>query len=179
MAELRTSRLWLARGGFLLIALGLIYIQLLPMNTTPSAWAPPDLLLAVTLAWVVRRPDYLPVLLIAAVFLLADFLFQRPPGLWAALIVILTEVLRAQAKSLRTASFPMEWATVAFGIVALMLAYRVTNAAVLLPQAPLALTLIQMVLTILIYPVIVLLSHLLFGIRRPAPGEIDALGRRT
>ena len=178
MAEHGTSRLWLARGVFVLIALVLIYIQLLPMNTTPSAWAPPDLLLAVTLAWVVRRPDYLPVVLIAGVFLLADFLFQRPPGLWTALVVVLTEALRAQAKSLRTASFPMEWATVSAGVVALMVAYRVTNSAMMLPQAPLMLTLIQMLLTILIDPVVVLLSHLFFGVRRPAPGEIDAAGRR-
>ena len=45
-------------------------------------------------------------------------------------------------------------------------------------QAPLGLTLIQMVLTILAYPLVVLASHVFFGIRRPSPGSDDLVGGR-
>ena len=38
---------------------------------------------------------------------------------------------------------------------------------------------IQLMLTILIYPLIVGLSRSLFNVRRLAPGEIDASGRRA
>ena len=42
----------------------------------------PDLLIAFAFAWSLRRPEYVPSLLLALLFLLADLLLQRPPGLW-------------------------------------------------------------------------------------------------
>jgi rod shape-determining protein MreD len=72
----------------------------------------------------------------------------------------------------------LEWGTVAFGIVAITLANRLVLAIMLTPQAPLTLTLIQMVMTIMIYPVVVLVAQVLFGLTRPAPGQVDSLGHR-
>ena len=113
-----------------------------------------------------------------AVFLLTDLLFQRPPGLWAALVVVLTETLRSRSRGLRNVPLVLEWGTVAFGIVAITLANRLVLAIMLTPQAPLTLTLIQMVMTIMIYPVVVLVAQVLFGLTRPAPGQVDSLGHR-
>lgn len=144
----------------------------------PARWIAPDLLILLTLAWVTRRPGFAPALAIAAIFLVADLLFQRPPGLWAGLVLILSEMLRGRSRSLRTLPFWVEWATVGGGLIAITLVNRFTLSMVLVPQASLGLTLLQMALTILCYPVVVLLSYLLFGISRPTPGEVDASGKR-
>ena len=46
----------------------------------------------------------------------------------------------------------------------------------LIPEIPLVPYLVQMVGTILAYPVIALVSQFIFGVRRPALGAVDALG---
>ncbi len=144
----------------------------------PIRWIAPDLLLLLTLAWVARRPSFAPALVIAAIFLLADLLFQRPPGLWAGLVLILSEILRSRARTFRTLPFWIEWSTVAFGITVITMINRFTLSMVLVPQAPMGLTLLQMALTIAAYPLVVFVSYALFGVNRPAPGEVDALGHR-
>ncbi len=179
MAETPTARRWLGRLTYLVIAIGLIFTQLLPLETLPRAFAPPDLILAITLVWVARRPDFLPVPLIALVFLGSDLLFQRPPGLWTALVLILTEIIRARASGLRSAPFGLEWATVAMGIFAITMVNRAALATVMTPQAPLTLSLIQMAMTILAYPAVVGIAYLLLGVHRPAPGAVDGLGHRV
>lgn len=146
--------------------------------TTPVRWIAPDLLLLITLAWVARRPSFTPVMVIAVVFLLSDMLFQRPPGLWTALVLILSEVLRSRARSMRTLPFMLEWITVGSGIALISGIYHFTLSMLLVPQATFGLTLIQMILTIAAYPIVVFVSYAVFGVSRPAPGEVDALGHR-
>ncbi|EPX86698.1 hypothetical protein ruthe_01516 [Rubellimicrobium thermophilum DSM 16684] len=170
-----------SRGGilaYLAIAALLTAASLLPLNTVPRPWAAPDILLAVTAAWAARRPDTLPVLAVAGVFLMADFLFQRPPGLFTALVLGLTEWLRSRAPALRRGSFPAEWAAVGAGIVAVALLNRVVLDLAMTPQAPLGLTLIQILLTVALYPLIAGLAQIAFGLHRPAQGEVDNLGHR-
>ena len=41
------------------------------------------------------------------------------------------------------------------------------------------LTLLQLVFTVLVYPLVVVVSRVVFGVRRITPGELDALGART
>ncbi len=173
-----TTEVWLARGIYVLLAVAIIYIQLLPLQTVPSNFAMPDILLALTLVWVARRPDFVPIGIIAIVFLLSDLLFQRPPGLWTALILILAETLRTRARSMRNLTFPLEWATVSAGIVAVYAVYRFVCAMTLVPDIPVVPYLVQMVATILAYPFVAMISQVLFGVRRPAPGAVDALGHR-
>ena len=169
---------WSGRITYLLLTFVLLAAPLLPLNTVPRPYAAPDLLLAVTASWAARRPDTLPAPVVLAVFLLADFLFQRPPGLFAGLVLQLTEWLRRRSLRLRKGSFLGEWMTVGMGILAVSLAYRFILAIVMTPQAPLGLTLIQVILTIALYPVIAGVAHVVLGLRRPAQGEVDALGHR-
>jgi rod shape-determining protein MreD len=206
MDENVTRRRFLGRLTFVLLGLFIIFTHLIPLETVPPSlggsslepitqpratagtevetlydpvrWIAPDLLILLALAWVIRRPSFAPVLAIGIVFLLADMLFQRPPGLWAGLVLILSEILRGRARSMRTLPFWLEWATVAMGIVVITMIYRVTLSMVLIAQAPLGLTLVQLVLTIIVYPVVVFISYAVFGVNRPAPGEVDGLGHR-
>lgn len=179
MAEGRpATRRWIGRGLFLAAALVLVFLRLLPLDTMPQSWAPPDLLLAAALAWVVRRPEHVPVLLIGGLFLLADLVFHRPPGLMAATVVIGTEFLRRRHASFRTMPFALEWASVALVIVAIAFGNRLVLALVMAPLAPMPLTMIEMGLTILSYPLVVGLAYLIFGISRRAPGAVDSLGHR-
>ncbi len=179
MAEIASPRNWTGRATFLAIALAILFVQLLPLQTLPPDWTGPDLLLAMTVVWVSRRPDHVPLVLVAGLFFLIDLLLQRPPGLMAALVLILTEFLRARTAGFRSLAFGLEWGTVAIGILAITLANRFAMMIVMLPQAPLGLTLIQMVLTILAYPVVAALAYATLGIRRATPGEFTTLGGRA
>lgn len=178
MAETPTAQVWTGRITFILLSCLIIFIQLLPLDTRPDIWPVPDFLLLIAIAWSARRPEMAPITFIALVTLLADLLFQRPPGLWAGLVVILCEMLRRRARQFRNTPILLEWLFVGLGIIAITLTYRLVLAIAVTPQAPLTLTIIQTVMTILLYPAIVGLAHVLFGISRPAPGQTDSLGHR-
>jgi len=178
MAEHTATRLLLMRLAFLGLGLVLVLFQLLPLQHVARQWAGPDLLIALALAWAFRRPDYVPALSIAALFLLADLLFQRPPGLLAALMVLGAENVKTRARNLHEQTFLVEWFSFAVLVVSITLIYRIVLTVLLTSQAPLGLSLIQAIMTIAIYPLVVLLSHLLLGMQKPNPGEINALGHR-
>lgn len=178
MADRPNLQTWGARGLYLLVSLLIIYLSLLPMQTVPRSIVMPDLLLALALCWAARRPDFVPIWLIAFVFLLADLMFQRPPGLWTGLVLIFTEVLRTRAQGLRGMTFPLEWTTVGLGILALYVANRLIVTMTLLPPPPVVPYFVQMFATIAVYPLVSGLSYLLMGIARPAPGALDAFGNR-
>ena len=72
MADSPVARIWIGRAVYLAVAMAIIFLQLLPLDTAPPEWAPPDVLLAVTLAWVARRPEFLPFFVVFLVFLLTD-----------------------------------------------------------------------------------------------------------
>ena len=179
MAEVAQPRIWTGRAIFAGLAAVVIFVQLLPLQTMPDTWAGPDLLLAMTVVWVSRRPEQVPLLLIAALFFLTDMLFQRPPGLMAVLVLLLTEYLRSRSQGFRSVAFGAEWATVAVGIIAVTFANRLVMMLVMLPQTPLDLTVDQMVLTILAYPVVAAIAFATFGIRRATPGEFTTFGGRS
>lgn len=178
MAESSFRRITALRLLWVLLALFIIFFQLLPLNTLPTKWPGPDLLVALTFAWAMRRPELVPALSVAFVMLLADFLLQRPPGLLAALIVAMTEALKLRGQALRDQPFGLEWVSVTVGLVVVTLAYRLILAILLIPQAAIGLTMIQVFMTLLCYPLIVAVSHYVFGLRKAAPGEVDHLGHR-
>ncbi|WP_428545501.1 rod shape-determining protein MreD [Profundibacter sp.] len=138
----------------------------------------PDLLVCMCFAWVLRRPDYTPVLLIAAVMLLADMLFQRPPGLMAALVVIGTEFLRRRTHLMRELPFLFEWAMVAGVMAAILIAYRLVLIIVMEPRPSFWLSMTLLISTIAAYPLVVAFSRYVLGVRKIAPGEVDELGHR-
>lgn len=172
----QTSQLWSKRGLYLFLATLILFLHLLPLDTKPDRWPFPELLIALTFAWVLRRPEFVPILLVAIVMLMADLLLQRPPGLLAALVVLATTYLRSSAFGLRDAGFIGEWSTVAVVITAVFMLNRVILVILSVQQAALGPVMIQVFLTIAIYPLIVLLSQNGFGVRRESSANSGALG---
>ena len=172
------SPVWTYRMLFVILVSIIVFVQLLPINPGPGGIPGPDVILMIALSWIIMRPDYVPVLLLAGVILATDLLLMRPPGLWTALAVLSGEFLRARQAQLRAASFLSEWALVG-GLVTAM---TITNALVLavfaVDQPSLGLTIIRLVFTIICYPLVVILCGRAFGIRKIKAGEQDRFGQR-
>ena len=188
MASPADSQVWIKRGAFVFIAFVIMVFQLVPQSMEPrvisfGTWhlrmVSPDICLAVTLAWVARRPKYTPVWIIAAIFLMGDLIFQRPPGLWAGIVVILTEQLRKRSREFRSMPFLAEWGSVAIGIIAITIANRFILLLLAVDVAPFGMILLQLILTIAIYPLVVVIMHYVFGITRVTPGETGSRGQRV
>ena len=179
MNDLSPTRLFLMRAAFVLLALVILIFQLLPLETTTRNWAGPDLLLAFACAWSLRRPEYIPALTLALAFLLADLLLQRPPGLWALLALIGCENLKSRSRSLRDAGFGAEWMTVGAILIGIAVLNRLVLALVLVDVPTLTLSLTELGMTIAAYPLVVGVTHWLMGVRKSAPGDLDALGQRV
>lgn len=178
MARVFVNPVWGYRALFAGIAVALVVLRMLPIRTLPVTIPGPDLLTCIACAWVLRRPEYVPAVLIAAVFLFEDFLLMRPPGLWSVIMLAGTEFLRNRVALMRELGLAMEWAMVSVVMVAMVLLYRLVYAAAFLDEPPLTLVGLQMLGSILCYPLVVGLSHAAFGLRKAATGEVDALGRR-
>lgn len=172
------ARVWTMRGVYICICLGILLLELLPLQTEPRKFAGPDLILLMTFTFAVRRPEFVPAWAVGLTLLLADFLLHRPPGLMAGLTVVASEALRARSDNLRTLPFSVEWLTAAIATLGVLIGYRIVLAIFVIPQAPLLLASSQMVSTALAYPLFVLGSVALFGVRRVAPGEVDTMGHR-
>lgn len=179
MAEKNAAHLWLLRASYVMLALLFMFANLLPLKTTPQSWVGPDFLVAITFAWALRRPEYVPMLSIAAVFLLADFLLHRPPGLWTLLVLLLSEWLKKRDRQVRENTFAAEWVTMAGAMFTLFLAYRMILSILLVETGAFSLWAMQYGMTVAAYPLVVSLSYIAFGIRRTGPGETDHSGRKT
>ncbi len=178
MISLWRAAHWGYRALFLGLALLLLFLRLLPLGADAGRFPGPDLVLCMIMAWVMRRPDYLPVWLIAAVVLAEDLILMRPPGLWTALVVMGSEFIRSRAALTRELNFVVEWLLVTGLMVAMLLAYRLVFALALLPQLPFGFAVVQVLWSALAYPLVVGASRLVLDLRKPATGETDDYGRR-
>ncbi len=178
MVDPVTARRLAGWALYLLIAFALIAIRLMPLSGGALAFPGPDLVVALTLAWVLRRPDQVPMLLIALVVLAEDILLMRPPGLWAMLTVLGAEFVRARESSWRDLPFLAEWALVGIVMAGMMLAGRAVMAVTFNPQPPLGQSMLQLLATLAAFPLIVVAARMILGLRRAATGEVDQYGHR-
>lgn len=178
MADAVVSRHWVYRGLFVALAALTLFLRLLPIGGSAGSFPGPDLLLCLMLAWVTRRPDHLPVLLIAGVVLVEDLMLMRPPGLWTALVVIATEFLRARSALTRELTFLAEWFLIAIVMLSMLIAYRVIQGITFVDQPGFGYVFAQTAMTVLSYPLVVGLLYSALALRKPSPGEVDAFGRR-
>jgi rod shape-determining protein MreD len=178
MAEFWRQAHWIFRGLFLALALFLLFVRLLPLGSTPGTLPGPDLLLCLILAWVIRRPEFLPMPLVLVVMLVEDLILMRPPGLWTAIVVLATESLRGRVALTRELNFVVEWMLISGVMLGMMLAYRLVLALAFVPQPAFGFAAVQVLWSVALYPLVVVLSRLVLDLRKPAMGEIDSFGRR-
>ncbi|WP_163846857.1 rod shape-determining protein MreD [Pseudooceanicola aestuarii] len=171
------TRIWTLRAVFALLICGVLLAGILPLDTVPPKWAGPDLVLALTLAWTIRRPELVPAPLVGAALLLADLILLRPPGLYAAIGVLACEMLKRRSRGLRELPFPAEWAMASVAVAMVLIGYQLALAVFFIGPLQLKLALIQAIATILAYPLTTGALRL-FGLRKAARGEVDALGHR-
>ncbi len=194
MIDGATREVWAHRILFVVLALVFLFFRLLPLGEVIAPCGPedtgcrllawfshmpgPDLLLCIVFAWTMRRPDYLPVLLIAAIVLLEDLIVLRPPGLWTGLVVLVSEIIRSRVALTRELNFGVEWLLVSAMMVVMLIIYRLAFGLVLLPQPPFGFAMVQVIWSILCYPLVVFLSRVVLDLYKPGMGEVDAYGRR-
>lgn len=178
MVDPVTTRAWAYRGLYALLILSMTFVHLLPLGMGAGHLPGPDLMVALTFAWVLRRPGFVPVPLIAGLFLFVDLMLQRPPGLATALVLVGSEFLRARREVSRNQPFPVEWALVSVVMVALVGLNHLALTLAMLDPPPLGLALLRALFTAAAYPFMVGVSHYVFGVRSLDPAEADALGGR-
>ena len=178
MAEFWRQEHWIFRALFLALAAFLLFFRLLPLGNAPGTLPGPDLLLCLILAWVIRRPDFLPMPLILAVILIEDLVLMRPPGLWTAIVVLGTEFLRSRAALTRELNLLVEWMLISGVMLGMMLAYRLVLGVAFVPQPAFGFAAVQVLWSMALYPLVVALSQLTLDLRKPATGEVDNFGRR-
>jgi rod shape-determining protein MreD len=149
---------------------------LLPLAPGRIGLPGPDLLTALTLAWVARRPEQVPVLAVAAIGLAADILLFRPLGLGAAIAVVASEVPRRREHRWREHGFLVEWLRVATLMVLMVLAERTIRTLFFVPDTlaplpPLGQDILRLIATITVYPLVAGMLAAL-GLHRSVPGKM-------
>lgn len=157
MSERLESGSWVYAIIYVVIAASALFLHLLPLSTSPSSWAGPDVMLCLTYVLIMRRPKTIPIGLIAAVFIVFDLFLLRPPGLLTAYVVIGAEFLRSRARVNSELPFFVEWALVASVICGVLLGYRFTLFVVAVDLSSLGLSLQHLIGTVLLYPVFTVL----------------------
>lgn len=162
---------------FLTISMVVLFVRMLPLHSGAQSFPPPDLILCFAFAWTVRRPDYLPVLMVAAVLLLGDMLSLAPPGIAPLFAILGLEALRSRRGLLADQGFALEWASVAAILALMMLGERIVLGVFFVPQVSFGISVLNLLVTIVAYPVAVLISSLGFRIEWLKPGAIDPEAR--
>ena len=144
----------------------LLLVNLMPNEFWPRKFPGPDLMVAVTFVWLLRRPRQVPPTLIAVVFFVADILLMRPLGLWAALMVIAAEFLRSKRASILERAFIAEWALASGTLLAATLVYAIILSLTFFQQGqvPLDKAAIQAFSTVLAYPLVAVTARFAFGV---------------
>ena len=174
-----SAQRWLYGLAYFGLCTLLMLVHLMPLSIVPGRIPGPDVMICLTLAWVLRRPHHLPILLIAAMFVMADVLFMRALGLWAAIVVLSVEYLRARAHQTREQTFVTEWLMIAVILLVMTLANRITLGLFVVQQPAWGLVVVQYMATVLVYPLVVFTLQLVFGITKMSASEAEAQGRIT
>ncbi len=167
MNRVSGTRYWLEVALFIVLGFVAIGIPMIPMGLAADSLPVPDLLFALIIAWIIRRPETAPLLAVVFLAVLADVMLMRPIGLWALAILMGTEALRFSLRAFRDIPFAQEWAYVA-GLLLLMTLLQFVLQLISFSEVYGFSELAWHVLrTIAIYPVIVAVLHYIFRIRVP------------
>lgn len=141
----------------------LLLINIVPYDIWPRRFPGPDLMVAITFAWLLHRPAQIPTPLVAAVYFVADILLMRPIGLWAALMTLAAEFFRHRLRSVQERTFVAEWALASGVLLAATLANAAVLSAVFFEAVLLDRAMFQAGSTILAYPLVSMAARNVFG----------------
>ena len=172
------ATVWLGRSLYFVCASILLFSALIPLNFTPGVIPRPDLTLGLTIAVVLRRPEFAPFWLIAIVFFIDDILLERPLGLWTLIIILSCEFIRTQEYRFRDLVFPFEWAFVAGVMFLAILANRLVLTLAFVPLSGFGLVAFHYFVTVLVYPAVVAFCYFILRIRKVTPDQAVRFGHR-
>ena len=135
------------------IGLLIIFFQILPLQTTPQSWSGPNVLLVFFAAIVIKKPEFTSSLLIAVVFLIEDFFLMRPPGLMSSLTVLGLYILKTKFQNQEETSLVFVWGNVEICLTLILLICYFVSKLLFIPSAGLRLTIMEITVTLAIYPI--------------------------
>ncbi len=148
-----------------------IGMAIMPMGLTADSTPFPDLMFCLFAAWTIRRPETAPVLIVAALALLADAMMMRPLGLWALMLVLGVEAIRLAERAFRDIPFVLEWAYVSGLLIILILLQNVILLVSFANVYDFSTLAWHVLRTIMIYPIVAAVLHWIVRIRSPKPNE--------
>jgi rod shape-determining protein MreD len=109
-------------GAVTLAGVMALLAQMAPLGLAPRSWPAPDLFYCVLAYAALARPDALPVMANFALALLGDLVTGGPVGAGALALFLTIEALKRHTALAYTRSRWRDWAGVAIGAAAVMLA---------------------------------------------------------
>lgn len=173
MTDPLTLRIWIYRAYYMTLCLFILLWQILPLGFDEGRLPSPDLITALTLAWLLRHPNVVPLGAIAIVFLISDFLTNAPVGFGALSMVLASESLRKRQPQIENMTFLSEFGTVTAVIFAVTLAERIVLTVLLADQPPFGAVALHTIVTIAAYPALVVVSKYLLGLDRLTAADPD------
>ena len=131
----------------------IIFFQILPLQTTPQTWSGPNVLLVFFAAILTRRPEFTSSFLVASIFLIEDFFLMRPPGLMSSLTVLGFYFLKRKFLYKEGNSLIFGLGSVTTCLTIILLLYYFISVLLFIPSAGLRLTLMELLMTLALYPV--------------------------
>ena len=168
MGDAAFWRLQAVRALYAVAVLAIIVVLLLPIGSGGARFPGPDIILVLTIAWTIRAPNQLPAVLVGAVLLVADLVLMRPPGLMAAITIVGVEFIRARQSTWRGLNLPAEWAIGGAVVAAILITNALAHTIFLVPQPPLGQTVIRLLISVLVYPIMVAVVLYVFKIESAA-----------
>lgn len=178
MKDISPLQLMSRQALFILLGLAVIGFRIVPFEMHAGKMPWPDLFYCITMVYVIRRPEWVPVWAVFIVFFLRDILTLAPLGLGTMLMIFATEVVRTNVQAFREYFFGIEWMWIAGLFAGITVAQNIALGFVFADGPPLLDQLLLILLTGLAYPVIVGIMQFGFGMTQPQPGELDAKGKR-
>lgn len=178
MVDPITAELWGRRALLMALITLAVFIKLLPLQTGASSLPWPDVILCLMTAWTIRRPELVPLWMVVAVGFITDMVFLRPPGVWALILILGFEGLRAHARREGTMSAASEAGAVLVLFTSAFLANRLFLLIFAVPQPNFGATVLELLASLMLYPLVALVTVFIFRVRRPDPTDLQGLRGR-
>jgi len=152
---------WPYSLALVLLTLVILFIKLLPIDPTSNNWIAPDLFLCFVFLLSYRLPKAVPMLLIAFLALLQDFLLQRAIGFNASLILLSSEYIKFRAYKIERYSFRDEWITVSIAFTMIFLLSVLAERIVIIEISSIRLLIMELFANICFFPIIAMIGYLI------------------